>query len=354
MGSMGDFFDELYDYSLFTLRDSKKLEIVEKRLKIIKFFDKYGAEATREAFGVARSTVYLWKKKLKDAGGKLIALVPKSKAPKNKGKRETHPEIIEFIRRYRLAHPRTGQEAIKVELDEYCRKKGLKSISVTTIARIIRYLKDKNLIPDYKKRLSFYARTCRFVERRTKRKKKLRPNGYKPKYPGDLVQIDSTMYFFNGIKRYIIGAIDLKSRFGFCLTYSSLSSASARDFIERLMKVSPFPIRRVQTDNGSEFEKYFREYLEKHRIVHFYNYPRYPRGNGYIERFFRTIKEQYIYWNTDGIYDIRKFNENLIEYLIWYNTKKPHTGLNKLSPVDYLIKNFSFYKSKMLWNYTWT
>jgi len=76
--------------------------------------------------------------------------------------------------------------------------------------------------------------------RRINRKKKLRPNGYKPKYPGDLVQIDSTRYFLNGIKRYIIGAIDLKSRFGFCLTYSSFSSVSGRDFIERLIKLVLF------------------------------------------------------------------------------------------------------------------
>ncbi|MGC8843510.1 MAG: hypothetical protein ACP5QS_06190 [bacterium] len=38
----------------------------KEKLKILEFFEKYGAEATREAFGVAKSTVYYWKKKLKE------------------------------------------------------------------------------------------------------------------------------------------------------------------------------------------------------------------------------------------------------------------------------------------------
>ncbi|MDD2485091.1 MAG: hypothetical protein PHO05_00875, partial [bacterium] len=37
---------------------------IERRLKIIGFFEEYGAKATRQAFEVGRSTVYLWKKTL--------------------------------------------------------------------------------------------------------------------------------------------------------------------------------------------------------------------------------------------------------------------------------------------------
>jgi len=45
---------------------------IEQRLKIIKFFDDYGDEATRRAYEKSRSTIYLWKQKLKRSGGKLI------------------------------------------------------------------------------------------------------------------------------------------------------------------------------------------------------------------------------------------------------------------------------------------
>ncbi len=41
-------------------------EVIQERLRIIEFFDKYGQDATKEAFGVARSTIYLWKKRLRE------------------------------------------------------------------------------------------------------------------------------------------------------------------------------------------------------------------------------------------------------------------------------------------------
>ncbi len=42
-------------------------EIVQVRLNIIKFFDEFGAKATRKAFGFSRSAVYSWKKTYKDS-----------------------------------------------------------------------------------------------------------------------------------------------------------------------------------------------------------------------------------------------------------------------------------------------
>jgi len=42
-----------------------------------------------------------------------------------------------------------------------------------------------------------------------------------------------------------------------------------------------------------------------------------------------------------------KFNHSLMDYLIWYNTERPHWSLNLLSPIQYLIKHNGF--SEMLW-----
>ena len=62
----------------------KEGEIVERRLKVIEFFDKYGAEITKEAFNISRSTIYLWKKRLRDSDYYVRALIPFSRAPKKK------------------------------------------------------------------------------------------------------------------------------------------------------------------------------------------------------------------------------------------------------------------------------
>ena len=108
----------------------------------------------------------------------------------------------------------------------------------------------------------------------------------------------------------------------------------------------------MQSDNGSEFEKYFNKYLEKKGITHYYNYPRHPQSNGHIERFNRTIQEQYLEW--DGLEDIEKINEGLMNYLLWYNIERPHQGLGGKSPIEVIIDEIKKdpKKSNMYRDYT--
>ena len=281
-------------------------KIIEERLKILEFFDEFGTDATKKAFDKGRSTLFLWKKTLKEDGGRLSALAPKKTKPKHFRQSMISPEINHFIKDYRLIHPGVGKETIKAELDHYCKREELPLISESTIGRIIKKLKEHSLIPRTNK-LSYYAKSENFKERLVLKKKKLRRKGYLPDSPGDLVQIDSIVIFTNGLKRYLVTAIDVKSRFAFALAYNNHSSLSARDFMTKLREVAPFPIRRVQTDNGSEFHQYFRDYLEDQNIPQFFNYPRKPKSNAYIERFNRTIQEQYVSWHLPDLEDINTY-----------------------------------------------
>jgi len=87
--------------------------------------------------------------------------------------------------------------------------------------------------------------------------------------------------------------------------------------------IIPFKIKAIQTDNGLEFEKYFRDYLEKKGIIHyFWNYPRHPQLNAKIERFNRTLQEEFLDWNWHLFYDLEKFNQKLMDWLIFYNSKR--------------------------------
>ena len=53
----------------------------QHRLKILRFFEKHGLEATVDAFGVSRRTLYRWKKTFKEGGGNPAALTAQSSAP---------------------------------------------------------------------------------------------------------------------------------------------------------------------------------------------------------------------------------------------------------------------------------
>ena len=336
----------------------KDQKIIFERIKIIEFLDKFGEKATQEAFTKSRSTVFLWKQKLKQNNGRLSALKPQSKSPKNKRKREADPRLIDFILKYRQLHPGASKETVKYVLNQFCLIEDIKVISESTIGRIIADLKAKDLLPKTKK-LSYYARTGKLIYRETRKIKKLRRKDFKAKQAGDLVQIDAIEIFHLGVKRYILTAIDIYTKFAFAYAYKSLSSSRAKDFIQRLQSVAPFTITRIQTDNGKEFHKYFEQYINSQDIVHFWNYPRCPKMNSFIENFNGTIQKQYIDWHYDELDDPQIFNQGLMEYLLWYNTEKPHSAIGKIPPLRYyvntLIESFNLptnlipQKSNMLW-----
>ena len=247
-----------YDWSV-RMRDMVTNK-AEWRAKVVTFFNKYGLQAAEEAFGVKKSSIYKWKKLLQNNEGRLESLNDGSKVPKNRRQSNWNPDLVNFIQDLRQQYPRLGKEKIKLFLDEFCLKNKIPTVSESTIGRIIT---KKNLF-FHPKKITHFGKIVK-----TQYHKKLRRKGYQPQAPGDLLQIDSITRFKDGVKRYILTAIDFQGEFAFAYGYSSLSSKSAKDFFEKLESVAPFEIKSVQTDNGLEFEKYFRGYLAKKGITHF-------------------------------------------------------------------------------------
>lgn len=344
-------FINLYEYALrysYMITDKAK-----DRAKILSFWAKHGLEATIDAFPVKRSTLFLWRKKLKDNQGKLEALNDKSKSPQRRRQRIIDKRIEQFVIIQRTEHPRIGKEKLKPLLNDYCLKENIVSISESTIGRLIANLKERRLIPSNAKAY-LSGRTGRIIVRNpAKKRQKIRRKNYQPAKAGDLLQIDTIEKFINGVRRYIITAIDLKSDFAFAYGYPAASSLNTKDFFKKLTQVAPFKIFRIQTDNGSEFEKYFREYVVQEKIIHFHNYPKCPKMNAYIERFNRTIQEEFINWHRQLLSgSLEAFNRKLIDWLLWYNTKRPHWSLGLKSPLQYIVDQLTPEKSNMLWTDT--
>lgn len=324
------------------------------KVRVLVFWEKHGLEATLDAFPHKRSTLFEWKKVLKENNGRLESLNERSRCPKQKRKPDWNPAAVQFVEELRKEHPRLGKDKIKPLLDKYCNTQGIKTESASTIGRIIACLKKKGRIPTGKK-LSLFARTGKLIERSPIKRKKVRRKDYQPEQPGDLLQIDTIVKFINGIKRYIITAIDLKSEFGFAYGYRNHSSKSTTDFFSKLQSVAPFLIKRIQTDNGSEFDHLFRDYAEEHSIIHFHNYPKCPRMNAYVERFNRTIQEEFInYYKETLSRNLDNFNRKLIQWLLWYNTERPHWTLGQTPPMQYVINTLFLtpQKSRMMWTHT--
>ena len=315
-----------------------------KRVPILGFWRKFGLAATVAAFQVSRATLFRWEREL-HAG----QAAPRVTTPVRKRHRMMDDRLTAAVVRLRTEHPRLGKEKLRPLLSAVCRDYDLRIPSVSTVGRILGDLKRAGRLPD-PRRLRMSALTGKLLEKRWQRPKKRRRKGYQPHLPGDLLQLDTVVTIVNGCRRYTLTAIDLVSRFAFAWSYTTGSSKSAADFLGKLQTVAPFPLRHVQTDNGSEFHGVFDAVLTATAVPHFWNYPRYPKGNAYVERFNRTIQEECLTWHRDDLVgNLDHCNDILLDWLVWYNRDRPHAGLRQRSPLQYLQLTT---ESHMSWTHT--
>ena len=330
-----------YERTIRWLRMRNEAE-VRRRAKILDFWKIHGLAATKDAYNVSRATLFRWQQALERTRGILDALDPKSTAPKRKRQRVYVSGLTERIIELRTLHWRLG----KKKLAPLLREEGF-SVSESYIGRVLHDLKVRMLLPKYG-HVSVHARTGKMVEKMPVYRKKIR----RPKRKRG-IEIDTVVRFVDGIKRYIVTAINVETRFAFAGAYTNHSSASAADFLSKLRTVSPHPIREVQSDNGSEFAGYFTDACERLRIVHYHTYPKSPKMNAHVERFNRTISEDFIALNRGALRDdLTRFNELMVDWLLWYNTKRPHESLGNVSPLRYIVDSLPRRESQMCWTRT--
>jgi len=305
----------------------------KERAKILTFWKKYGKEATEEAFGVKERTLFNWQKKLKEGRGKLESLNSGSTVPKNKRKRDYDYRIVSEIKRLRIEHPNLGEKKLYPLLKEYCDTISLPCPKSATIGNLIKDKGGLRLVPV---KITGTGRVKPYKKQAVLRK----PKDIKAKYPGHLVALDTVEFILFGIRFYIITCEDLYSRFCFAFTTKSHASKAAEEFFVMWPQVFPYRTSFVLTDNGSEFKKHFAKRLLELQIIHYHTYPRTPKMNAHIERFNRTIQEEFAYYHRQTMYqDIDEFNNKLVDWLIFYNTKRVHYAFNnKLTPVQYLLQ----------------
>ena len=114
------------------------------------------AHEASKAIGISRATLYRWQTSMKAQGWK--GMEERSRKPKRVRNRQWSADLIEGVRSLRCLYPGWGKEKIKVLLEE----QGLDT-SVSTVGRVIGYLKERSAIPEsrYKKRWKLKRRQKR-------------------------------------------------------------------------------------------------------------------------------------------------------------------------------------------------
>jgi len=316
-----------------SLRKFNQSEVAQERQRILNYYDHYGGQATLDAFGVDRKLIYVWRKRLRLSNQKASSLVPLRTTPKTKRRMVVDPRIIEFIASQREQHYRLGKEKIKPLLDEYCWGLGINSMAESTIGKVI------------KRHHFFFSKTNYRIYHIPKRRQKFKVKRLRVKQaesvPGR-IQIDTIERITDGIKEYFYCAIDSKTKFALTLNYKTKTSRNTVDFWQRFKSIYPITVTAIQTDNGAEFLGEFDDHLIKIGLTHWFTYPRCPRINGCVERYNRTVQEEFIDQNLDSLLvDKADFNRKLADYIIWYNSKRVHKSLNLKSPLQYLVERWS-------------
>lgn len=341
-GFHGKGFVRLYRYA-FKHRYMISEQAV-KRTKILTFWEKHGLKTTMEAFEVKRRTLFAWKKRLNEKGN-IEALNDKSRAPRKRRKREWPHEVIGEIRRLRNSRPNLGKDKLYIPLRKFCDLNGFKCPKTSTIGRLINDLGGLRACPQ--------KPSCAGKRQMNRTKVLRKPKDLKAIYPGHVVALDTIERFVNGCRRYVITFEDIRTRFAFAWATKSHASLAAKEFFDYCRMVFPYPFTFVLTDNGSEFKKHFSDELKRLHLIHYHTYPKTPKMNAHCERFNRTIQEEFIDYNAYFLRDPSEFNKKLMEWLIWYNTERPHFAFkNRLSPLQFMLSLYPIKKCNMYWMHT--
>lgn len=265
-----------------------------QRQRMVKYAANHSITETAIRYGVSRKTVYKWVDRY---DGTTDSLVDHSHKPLNSPRKHTDREIKQIKRRLKKHRWKDLILAYQelVEKDGYTRSYG-------GYKRIVSQL--KALKPKRKKRIR-------------------KPKPYKrAAYPGQKIQLDvkyvPSYCVTDGKKYYQYTAVDECTRWTFREMYDEHSTYSSKQFLEKLIEKAPFPIREIQTDNGTEFTNrlivtkskqltLFENLLIEMGIIYHRIQIATPRHNGKVERQHRIDEARfYKYMKMYSLEDGRK------------------------------------------------
>ena len=272
--------------------------------------------------GVPKSTYYYWYSRWVHGGKKLKCLMDNPKTPKSH-KRDPDEEKVSLVIQLRL---------------------GL-MYGENQLSQILKRDYDVNISPHGVHNILMRAG---LLEKRKKKVRRTRRLNDYPYQPGEVMQLDVKHWGRTG---YQYDIIDCCTRIKFKYIFDEYSTYTTVKFLEMALKfyTPAFQMQLIQTDNGSEFTNnqiriesrkepplaWPEKWCIKHGIGFRHIPPSSPHLNGRIERPHGVDKWRYkkIVANE---YRINELKEFCAEDCLDYNTYRPHSQLNWMTPVEFL------------------
>lgn len=279
---------------------------------------------TAQHFGINPKTLHKWKRRFNEKYLKCLEEV--SRAPHKTRTRDISFLQRDRIKKLRRKHMKWGKMKLQ---RRYLLVYGEK-ISSWKFQVVIQ---EEKLYPDKVKHAKEQKRRKQAQNNPKKRITELT----KENKVNHLWHVDTVVFTLTeGGYRYLLTAIDEVSKLAYARLYATHSSAKAASFLKRLHYLTEEEMINLHHDNGSEFAKDFITACKLLSLPQWYSRVRTPTDNPVLERFNRTIQEEFVEMIDIGVEDIQEFNTRLLDWLIEYNNVRPHQSLDYLTPLEYI------------------
>jgi transposase InsO family protein len=296
-----------------------------RRLRVIEWHRANGENISKTCrhFTISRPTLYRWLHRFKP--NDLSTLEDRSSRPRRCKRPTWTQEEVLAVKRLRERYPAWG----KLKLVVLLAAEGV-HLSASRVGRILSYLRRTRQLVEPLRRFS--ARRRQWKRQYATRK----PKSYEALRPGDIVQLDTMDVRPEPnvvLKQFT--AVDVVSRWSVPTIASGATANLATRALEAVIERSPFPIRAIQVDGGSEFMAGFEEACRAKGILLFELPPRSPKHNGRVERANRTYREEFYNCST-ATPTVAGFRGHLRRWEHTYNHVRPHQALGFRTPAQFL------------------
>jgi len=271
---------------------------------------------TARQLGISPGTVLNWRRRARTGsrGGRYLATDPKRRSTRPKTRRATSlsAEAQDELVRLRKAR---GHGARKLTV-----LAGL-SVHHNTVHR---FLKAKGLTATGKtyRRPRYQKTTHMYVENA------LTPGKLQMDVKYVTPQLSGLVHTV-----YLYAIMDIFSRFKFGVMLPLLDQELAIRSAGEMVPLLPFRSDFIQTDNGLEFQARFNSFVtEDLGLKHHYIHKSSPNENAVIERSFRTDEEEFFFRLPKRPKDLNELNLAYQQFLFYYNTERPHLGIDLKTP----------------------
>ena len=187
------------------------------------------------------------------------------------------------------------------------------------------------------------------IEKSIEEKLKKKARRYNKEYPGEMIHFDTKrLPLLKGespkeTHEYLFVGIDDFSRELFAVILPDKTQYSSEKFLQQVIDECSYTIEQAYSDNGLEYRgnlenHAFMKLCKENKIEQRHTKVRTPQTNGKAERVIRTLMEM---WHQKTSFKSRIHRRTeLIRFVNYYNTVKPHKGIGNMTPLEKLIQYF--------------